>query len=300
MLCFFKAQEIKTAYTSQSYNTLEVNQAAVLYSEYGSALRDFVETHLTHRCDLVNKLACLDLPAMTANVVGGLRMAQSTPTAADYILKIDTLNTLWLEVLRDCFCSALLPPCVGPEPTDCIPLAVLTVNVDKCQVIEICNWSARKFALTLPSIFYWTSFINWGAIKEAIARLCCGTADQRLWETLFSMMERSASANAGATTSPQMMEVRAASAPGAPAGMTTTTGTTSTTTTTAASPLHTFNALVGFLEQATHPDGMANLISGATPAGQQTDDITSLRRTVDALHKRVNDQATQIEELRKR
>ena len=48
--------------------------------------------------------------------------------------------------------------------------AALTVDVDRCQVIEICNWQVRKFALTLSSIFYWISFINWGAIKDAIAK----------------------------------------------------------------------------------------------------------------------------------
>ena len=198
MLCYFKALEIKSAYTAQAYTKLDTAQLAVTYSEYGAALREFAATHVAHRCDLARKLACLDMPAtLTTNVGGGIR--KTALSKEDYVSRIEALNTLWLEVLRECFCSALLPPCGGPEASDCIPLAVVTIDVDKCQVIEICNWQARKFALTLPSIFYWTSFINWGAIKDAIAKLCCGTADQRIWETIFVMMEKTAAANAGMT-----------------------------------------------------------------------------------------------------
>jgi len=318
MLCYFKAQEIKSAYTGQSFDSLNASQLAVIYSEYGAALRDFAETHLTHRCDLARKLACLDMPAATnttnvagnhvlvqpvvarpgsANVAGDHVLVQTALSRSDYLSRIETLNTLWLEVLRDCFCSALLPPCAGVESSDCIPLAVVTVNVDTCEVIEICNWQARKFALTLPSIFYWTSFINWGAIKDAIARLCCGTADQRLWETIFAMMQKTASANAGAQQTIGMMEMRSAATSG------TTNGTTSDTTTTtgaATSPLNTFNALLGFMQQATQPDGMANLLSAAQPTAQQAADILSLRQSVDALQTKINDQAAQIEQLLRR
>ena len=67
--------------------------------------------------------------------------------------------------------AAALP---GVRGSDCVPLAVVTIDIDNCRVIEICNWQAREFALTLPTLYYWTSFINWGAIKDVIAKLCCG------------------------------------------------------------------------------------------------------------------------------
>ena len=293
LLCYFKAQEIKSAYTAQAYTKLDTAQLAVTYSEYGAALREFAATHVAHRCDLARKLACLDMPAtFTTNVGGGIR--KTALSKADYVSRIEALNTLWLEVLRECFCSALLPPCAGPQASDCIPLAALTVDVDKCQVIEICNWQVRKFALTLPSIFYWISFINWGAIKDAIAKLCCGTADQRIWETIFAMMEKTAAANAGITQVVPAMEMRMASAPAAAASATSTTPPASGTS------LDTYSALVGFMEQATHPEGMARLLSIAQPAAQTASDIASLRQAVDALHKKVSEQAAHIEELRKR
>ena len=296
LLCYFKAEEIKSAFTGQSLTNLDASQLAIIYSEYGAALRDFAEAHLTHRCDLARKLACLDMPTTTTNA-GNVVIGPATLSASDYIARIDALNTLWLEVLRDCFCSALLPPCAAVESSDCIPLAVVTVNVDTCAVIEICNWQVRKFALTLPSIFYWTSFINWSAIKDAIARLCCGTADQRLWETIFAALEKIAAANGGAQQTVGMMEMRSASAPGATGA--TTSGTT-TTAGTATSPLNTLTSLVGFMQQATHPEGMADLLSAAQPAAQHVAEIASLRRTVAAIQTKVDEQAAHIEELRRR
>jgi hypothetical protein len=299
MLCYFKAQEIRSAHAGRPVAELEAAQLAVIYSEYGAALRDFAETHMSHRCDLVRKLACLDMAATTTmtDAAGTLVMSRATLTRQDYISRIEALNTLWLEVLRDCFCSALLPPCGGVESSDCIPLAVVTVNVDTCEVIEICNWQARKFALTLPSIFYWTSFLNWGAVKDAIARLCCGTADQELWRIPFAMMENTAAANAGVQQTVGTMETMSAAAPGTTSG---TTLETTTTTRAAVSPLNTLNALVGFIQQAALPDGMANLLSATQPAAQQAADIATLRQTVDGLQSKVNEQATQIEQLLRR
>ena len=265
LLCYFKAQEIKSTYTAQAYTELDTKQLAVTYSEYGAALREFAAT--------LSPIAATSPASSRASTCrrrsrrSSRRRLRERRSKADYVSRIETLNTLWLEVLRECFCSALLPPCAGPQASNCIPLAVVTVDVDKCQVIEICNWSARKFALTLPSIFYWTSFINWGAIKEAIARLCCGAADQTIWETLFAMLERTAAANAGAA--PAAMEMRTATAPGA---------TASTTPPASGTPLDTYSALVEFMEQATHPEGMARLLSTAQPAAQTATDVASLAR----------------------
>ena len=298
LLCYFKAEEIKSAFTSQSLTNLDASQLAVIYSEYGAALRDFAETHLTHRCDLARKLACLDMPATTATTnAGNVVIGPATLSASDYIARIDALNTLWLEVLRDCFCSALLPPCAGVESSDCIPLAVIAVNVDTCEVIEICNWQVRKFALTLPSIFYWTSFINWSAIKDAIARMCCGTADQRLWETIFAALEKIAAANGGAQLTGGTMETRSAAAADTTGG---TTPGTMPPVGAAPSPLNTLNALVGFVQRAANPDGTANLLSAAQPPAQYAADIASLRQSVDTLQDKVNEQAAQIEQLLRR
>ena len=298
LLCYFKAEEIKSAFTSQSLTNLDASQLAVIYSDYGAALRDFAETHLTHRCDLARKLACLDMPATTATTnAGNVVIGPATLSASDYIARIDALNTLWLEVLRDCFCSALLPPCAGVESSDCIPLAVIAVNVDTCEVIEICNWQVRKFALTLPSIFYWTSFINWSAIKDAIARMCCGTADQRLWETIFAALEKIAAANGGAQLTGGTMETRSAAAADTTGG---TTPGTMPPVGAAPSPLNTLNALVGFVQRAANPDGTANLLSAAQPPAQYAADIASLRQSVDTLQDKVNEQAAQIEQLLRR
>ena len=45
--------------------------------------------------------------------------------AVDWATAFGRLNELWLELFRECFCSALLPPCPD-HGSDCVPLAVVS------------------------------------------------------------------------------------------------------------------------------------------------------------------------------
>ena len=84
------------------------------------------------------------------------------------------LDRILFDLLLECWCSALLPPCPDPVPSDCVPLAVVTIQRGRdCRVVEICNWEARKFAVTLPSIFYWLPRTLFAQIRAAVQRLCC-------------------------------------------------------------------------------------------------------------------------------
>lgn len=86
-----------------------------------------------------------------------------------------------------------------------------------------------------------------------------------------------------------------ASAPAASAGAAPASGTATAT----ASPLNTFNALVGFVEQAVRPEGMASLLSAAATHPTAAD-ITSLKDSVTALQRKLDEQAAHIETLRRR
>lgn len=80
-----------------------------------------------------------------------------------------------VEVYRDCLCSALLPPCPDDCADECVPLAVLTVRSSDLKVLEVCNWSARRFAVTMPTLQYWLGWLPiFGAVRQAVERLCCG------------------------------------------------------------------------------------------------------------------------------
>jgi hypothetical protein len=87
-----------------------------------------------------------------------------------------------LQVLIGCFCAALIPPCQEPAMDDCVPIAVVTVQMQVddrghggCTVQQICNWTVfRKYATTFPSLQYWLSFLPFGRmLREGLEQFCC-------------------------------------------------------------------------------------------------------------------------------
>jgi hypothetical protein len=87
--------------------------------------------------------------------------------------RIAVLDEVLEELFRQCVCSAMLPPCPDPVDRDCVPIATVTVQRGTCVVTEVCNWKAREFAITLPNLHYWLSWLPWGRLKESLARMCC-------------------------------------------------------------------------------------------------------------------------------
>ncbi len=279
--CYLKAIEIRDSF-KQIQGDLAGNayEIGLAHSEYLSALRDFAAEHVSHRCDLARELDRISTPRPAM-----LYEREVAVSASEWKGAFDRLNALWLEAFRECFCSALLPPC--PEfASDCVPLAVVTVDTESCRVIEICNWSAREFALTLPSLYYWTSFIQWGAIKDALAKLCCGS-NREIWEIIFQMFEKMIRGNAGNMIAgaehlgfAAMVRPAGAEAPVSelPNGITTAT----------------LTALSDMLQRATLPDGMARMLSG--PGGAPPE-VADLRAMVTELQATVKAQGTEIERL---
>jgi hypothetical protein len=122
-----------------------------------------------------------------------------------------------VDLFRDCVCSALLPTCAEACEDDCVPLAVLTVRSSDLRVLEICNWSARQFAITMPTLQYWLGWIPiFGALRDALVRLCCG--QRRVPEFGFTDTLRVREARSAAAPPP------AAQAPGAPMAPSATSG----------------------------------------------------------------------------
>ncbi len=269
--CYLKAVEIRDAYKdAQAGNA---NQAALDYGEYISALREFAAEHAAHRCDLLRALDRLDVPRPSYLAS---RLEVEAP-AVDWATAFGRLNELWLELFRECFCSALLPPCPD-HGSDCVPLAVVTIDVESCRVIEICNWKAREFALTLPSLAYWTSFIQWGAIRDGIARLCCD-GDSRTWTVVFNLFESMVRSNAATLGTAGRVAVDTAANASAATSI----------------PTATIEALSGLIGRSTAPDGMARLLAPAGGAG--ADDLADLRATIAELQRTVADQGATLEKL---
>jgi hypothetical protein len=293
--CYLRAIEIRDAFSKVTFtDQAKADEIALAYGEYLDALREFAAEHLSHRCDIARQLDQLQPPKPTLSAAGAV-------STAEWQAAFGRLNELWLEVFRECFCSALLPPCPDCETGDCVPLAVVTIDANNCRVIEICNWEAREFALTLPTLYYWTSFIHWGAIKDVIAKLCC-TGGPELWTLIFRAIENIVKSNTSGLSSSTGMANAATVQPqpgtAATGGGASTPGTGNPPTgaeTNGQIITNTLVALAGFVEQAAKPDGTARLLSVAAAPGSQ--DVADLQASVRELQRTVAEHKAAIDRL---
>jgi len=116
----------------------------------------------------------------SCNLMEALRDLCPTPgpnqTPAQYLQEVSAnLGLIAKGLLKECICSALLPPCPGPQLDGCVPLATITIRRRDCRILRICNLEGRKFLVTFPNLAYWLSFLPFGRIlRERLAALCCG------------------------------------------------------------------------------------------------------------------------------
>jgi hypothetical protein len=86
---------------------------------------------------------------------------------------IQHLFALLIQYFLDSFCHALLPPCSTDPCDNRLILACLTIKDDK--IVDICNFSCRRFAGAFPSWFYWLSAVPIvPALKVLFQKVCCG------------------------------------------------------------------------------------------------------------------------------
>jgi hypothetical protein len=188
------------------------------YRQYATALAEFANDFAVHRCSFVPRAVQLrdqarewkwDSPAFTTD-----RQRLDALT-----VRVNELDMTWLEIVSECLCSALLPACPAPSNTNCVPLAVVTLQHDECRVLEICNWSERKLLITWPTVTYWLSWLPWERLRGWISELCCGGDRDKetlrmltlLWGVVFSRAKYQA-------TVPTMANMMASVAAGGAAG----------------------------------------------------------------------------------
>lgn len=128
------------------------------------ALLIFYSRYPGYNCDTIQRLRCLTIPN-----------ANSDGFADRFDAIVPSFALLVIEQLFACICSALLPPCPKPAVDDRIPLAVVTVRRSPCQVVRVCNWTPlRKVLVTLPNILYWLSVIPLAEpLRDVLHQMCC-------------------------------------------------------------------------------------------------------------------------------
>jgi hypothetical protein len=136
-----------------------------------NVLAGYVNNGQFYDCALATRLAAIVIPAPT-------RDAQALAGNAAYQTTLAALTEVGAALIRKCLCAALLPPCPAPAPTDCVPLATVTVTNGTCRVVSVCNIGARKFLVTLPNLQYWlslftTSVNGMSPLQAALEAFCC-------------------------------------------------------------------------------------------------------------------------------
>jgi hypothetical protein len=152
------------------------DQMATWFYDFREALRTFVVEEGLYDCQAAAQISAATFP--------------SNGTPAQIQAALAEIVQLGARVLQKCLCRALLPPCPDPAGGDCVPLALLTLKRNPCDVLEICNLSARKFLMTIPNLEYWLSLLSMFSdsgksglldnLRAGLERLCCGDRAEQI------------------------------------------------------------------------------------------------------------------------
>jgi hypothetical protein len=154
-----------------------------------------VEEELEHKFDRVLKLTFTEMKALLLDMIDRSRHPtactlrdkvkavqeddpdqpqQDSVPRTQYTPRGETGKTKLVQILLDlvseCVCMALLPPCA---PCDDMDVELACIRVQGCDVVEICNLS-RHFVLAPASMRYWFGV---GRIERLAEQLCCPTEE---------------------------------------------------------------------------------------------------------------------------
>jgi hypothetical protein len=141
------------------------------FNELRARLLDLIDRspHLV-RCKLRDEVLALQPPPSgpDTNTIAGGGPAGAPNSGAN---AIGALKDILVEILKECMCMALNPPCA---PCDDTGVLLACLKIKDCEVIEICNLH-RRFVMTPVALRYWSSF---GTVERFAERLCCGELDR--------------------------------------------------------------------------------------------------------------------------
>jgi hypothetical protein len=187
LCCIVRALELRSAI--REGRAVDGVAGFAVYEEYAGALREFAADFALHRCSFVTRTAGQYTDAQAWIRAAGNVTRLDAATAAELAERFRQLDATWLDILAECFCSALLPACPTPAVKNCVPLAVIKVTGDPCRVVEICNWDERKILISWRTILYWLSWLPWQNLRNWIKNLCCGDKrDREVYQWLKVMI----------------------------------------------------------------------------------------------------------------
>ena len=198
LCCVLQAMDLRATLAEGK----QVNAAGAVsaYRDYAQALNEFASVFSLHHCSFVGAVG-QQYESATSWSSTRTNGVLNTADQAELSTRYAALDTSWMQIVTECFCSALLPACPPSATNNCVPLAVITVNTGTgfsttsriaaaggCRVVDICNWQERKLLITWPTITYWLSWLPWQNLRAVIARICCGSGRQGSAYTLMMLM----------------------------------------------------------------------------------------------------------------
>jgi hypothetical protein len=148
---------------SQTQTLLEAQTASNQCCNVRLALLDYVQAHGGTNCRDAARLR-----AITCPTPGRDGFARDLNIAALEIVAVI------FDIVRDCICSAALPPCPAPgDPR--VPLASVRVRSSDCTILSICDWTPlRKNVVTVKTLGYWLGWLPIvPMLREFMVELCC-------------------------------------------------------------------------------------------------------------------------------
>jgi hypothetical protein len=221
LCCIVRALELRNAI--REGRAVDGVAGFAVYEEYAGALREFAADFALHRCSFVSRATSQYTDARAWISSAGNVVRLEPATAAELAERFRQLDATWLDIVAECFCSALLPACPSPAVKNCVPLAVVKVSTDPCRVVEICNWDERKILISWRTVLYWLSWLPWQNLRAWIANLCCGDErDREVYQWLKLMIGAAVASmsaqRTSAETSTPVISTRASRRGAAPAG----------------------------------------------------------------------------------
>ncbi len=141
-----------------------------------AAILEFAKKHTLTRCDLLDRICELDKlkpapppPPTPTPGIGQIPDTSPAPPLQDPPATRPLLM-LYMQLVTDCICNALLMPCEECCEPEVVLLACLTIRDGK--VVRICN-TVRTQVISGLSVRYWLQPV-FDVIKSVLEKVCCG------------------------------------------------------------------------------------------------------------------------------
>jgi hypothetical protein len=143
------------------------------WQQFCMRVKSGLHAHLSHEgtsaCALLETLCTMACPSPQLEGPAFVNAMTQALTQVAPILQ---------AAIKDCLCSAILPPCPEPAHDPRLPLALVTVDGGAaCRVVAVCNWTPlRRMVGTFPNVAYWLSALGLiERVRTALFCFCCGS-----------------------------------------------------------------------------------------------------------------------------